>query len=607
MPTVEENITIDEGIDSPIQDSAPEASEAETGSPEVTGERKQIRRRLVTAALPYINNVPHLGHIVGSHLPADIFARWSRMKGYETTFIGGSDEHGTPSELAAEQIGIPHKQFCDLLHGMHKRIYEWFGISYDNYSRTGSEKHREIVERIFKEIAENGYISKQTIKMFFDPQMGRFLADRYVEGTCGSCGFEEASGDQCEVCTSVLVTEDLKNPKSKLTGATPEMKDTEHLFLDLEALEEPLREWVEEQSTWRPQVKSIAMKWLDSGLRKRGITRDLKHGIPVPMEGMDGKVLYVWFEAPIAYISFLAEIEEQWEEWWGNGENAAEIYHFLGKDNIPFHTIFWPAILKAAGAYEMPTHVAGMQYLNYEGGKFSKSKKRGVFCESMLDSNVDPDLLRVALSLMLPEKTDSEFSWEEFQTLANTTLVNKVSNFVYRLSKFVNKKMGGVIQAPTEADLNDADKKLLENVEAAVETFEKQMDAVQIRAAAKTIFEIASLGNEYIDKQAPWSAIKTDKRRAETILYLCSYVIRTVATVLSPFAPDTAEKMWGQLNLPNTAAAEMSWDEINNLNSMPEQITFNKPEMLFVRLSEDMMAEIKEQLSKITDLEDFFK
>ncbi|MFA5830018.1 MAG: methionine--tRNA ligase [Candidatus Gracilibacteria bacterium] len=568
-----------------------------------------VKSRLITAALPYINNVPHLGHIVGSHLPADIFARHSRQKGIKTLFIGGSDEHGTPSELAAEQLGIDHKTFCDVIHGIHARIYEWFGISYDNYSRTSSPKHKEIVQQVFAEIFQAGHITKETIEMFYDPEAQRFLADRYIEGTCANCGFKEASGDQCEVCTHVLDPKEIIDPKSKLTGATPKLRTTEHLFLDLGKFEDQLRSWIETRSTWRPQVRNLALGWLDSGLKKRSITRDLKHGIQVPAEGMEDKVLYVWFEAPIAYISFLAEIEENWRQYWekeAGNEGATEVFHFLGKDNIPFHTIFWPAILMAAGKYKLPDHVEGMQYLTYEGAKFSKSKKRGVFCETFLDSDVNPDLFRAYLALIIPEKSDTEFSWSEFQITNNKMLCDVLSNFVHRSSSFNFSKFGGKLEKVKNENLTDLERDLIAKVNELVDAHEKSMDEVHIKTAFKTVFDIASLGNKYIDQAAPWSAIKTDPERAKAVIFVCSYISKVLATLLVPFLPDTATKIWDQLNLEGQASDPANLTEVRSFDSMPNQLEIKKPQMLFVKLTNEQVEEMRIRFSAVKDLKDFF-
>jgi len=569
----------------------------------------KFKGRLITSALPYINNVPHLGHIVGSHLPADIFARYSRQKGIPTTFIGGSDEYGTPSELAAEQIGIDHKTFCDVIHRIHADIYKWFGISYDNYSRTGTPKHSEIVQELFGEILRAGNITKETMEMYYDTEAKRFLADRYVEGTCAHCGFTEASGDQCEACTHVLDPKEIINPKSKLTGSTPELRETEHLFLDLGKFSDGLRTWIETRSTWRPQVKGLALGWLNSGLRKRSITRDLKHGVQVPFEGMEGKVLYVWFEAPISYISFLAEIEEDWRKYWeteAGSEVDTEIFHFLGKDNIPFHTIFWPAILMAAGGHKLPDHVEGMQYLNYQGEKFSKSKKRGVFCETLLDSDVNPDLFRAYLSSVIPEKSDTEFSWQEFQLFNNKMLCDVFSNFVHRSSSFGFAKFDGKLKKAEENELTDLERDLIARIGELIDDYEKNMDEVHLRTAFKVVFEIASMGNKYINDAAPWKAIKTDQKRAETILFVCSYVSKVLATVLVPFLPDAANRTWDQLNLQGQASDPINLKEVRDIDSMPDQLEIREPQMLFVKIDDAKIEEMSRKFSEVKDLKDFF-
>ncbi len=593
--------------DTTVEPEIPVEPEAEADANSITS---GFRGRLVTAALPYINNVPHLGHIVGSHLPADIFARYSRQKNIPTQFIGGSDEFGTPSELAAEQLGIDHETFCNMIHGIHAKIYEWFGISYDNYSRTSSPRHKEIVEELFGEILKGNHITKETMEMFYDPEAERFLAGRYVEGECGHCGFDEATGDQCESCTQVLNPEEIVNPRSKLTGATPELKATEHLFLDLEKMEDQLRSWVEKQTSWRPQVRSLAMGWLDSGLKKRSITRDLKHGISVPYEGMEDKVLYVWFEAPITYISFLAEIEEDWRQYWereAGDEADTDIYHFLGKDNIPFHTIFWPAILMAAGGQKMPDHVEGMQYLNYEGAKFSKSKKRGIFCETLLDSDVDPDLFRAYLTSVIPEKSDTEFRWEEFKLMNDKMLSGTLSNFMYRSSSFAYKKFDGTLEKPGEEQLTDLETDLISEIGELVDEFESRMDAVHLKAAFKVIFKIASLGNKYIGQAAPWKEIKTDPERAKAILFACSYISKVIATLITPFLPETAKKMWDQLNLPGEVSDPDNFTGVKSFDSMPDLLEIKKPEMLFKNLSDEEIEGMREAFSKVKDLEDFFE
>ncbi|MFW6283507.1 MAG: methionine--tRNA ligase, partial [Minisyncoccales bacterium] len=344
--------------------------------------KQQTETRLITSALPYINNIPHLGHIVGSHLPADIFARYSRAKGHKILFVGGSDENGSPCELAAEKIGIPLNKFLDTLYEEHKKIYEWFNISYDNFTRTTSEIHKKTTQEIFNKINKKGYIKKGKINVFYSSKENRFLPDRYVIGTCPKCGYTEANGDQCEKCTEMLDPTQLINPKSTVTNSDVEIKEVEHLFLDLEKLSPELKNWIEKQTQWKSQVSGLALGWIKEGLKPRCITRDLKHGVPVPLKEFEDKVFYVWFDAPIGYVSGTKEIRpEEWKDFWLNKDSKT--YQFLGKDNIPFHTIFWPGIIIAEGDLNLPYQVVGLQYLNYEGGKFSKSKKRGVFCEKL--------------------------------------------------------------------------------------------------------------------------------------------------------------------------------------------------------------------------------
>ena len=358
-------------------------------------------KRLITSALPYINNIPHLGHIVGSHLPADIFARYCRTKGYETVFIGGTDENGSTSEIAASSIGVEIKEFSDKLHNEHKKIYEWFNISYDNFSRTSKPIHHQTTQEFFKVIYKNGFITPGKMNVFYSEEEKMFLPDRYVKGTCPKCGYEDATGDQCEKCTSMLDSTQLLNPKSVTTNSPVVIKESQHLFLRLDKLSKKVEAWIKKQKTWRSQVKALALGWIKEGLRERCITRDLKHGVSVPLKGYENKKLYVWFDAPIGYISATKEATKDWSSFWQ--KKNAKIYNFLGKDNIPFHTIFFPAMILAHGKFNLPYNVIGLQYLNYEGGKFSKSKKIGVFCEKLPDSGIDVDVMRGYLTFVIPE------------------------------------------------------------------------------------------------------------------------------------------------------------------------------------------------------------
>ncbi len=560
------------------------------------------KMRLVTAALPYINNVPHLGHIVGSHLPADIFARYSRLKGYETLFIGGSDEYGTPSEIAAQNLGIDFEKFCSALHLKHKEIYDWFQISYDSYTRTSSPIHRDVTIDMFNHILKNGYISRETIEMYYSEEDKMFLPDRYIVGECPVCGYLEANGDQCEKCGKVINIDELKNPRSKLTGSIPVKKKTEHLFINLDKLSKSLSKWINNNHQWSVQVSSLAKTWIKNGLRKRGITRDLKHGIHVPLEGMENKVFYVWFEAPIAYISGVKEIRpNDWEKFWTD-ENS-QVYHFLGKDNIPFHTIFWPAVLIADGRYKLPYQVVGMQYLNYEGQKFSKSKGIGVFCENLPKSGIDVDLLRGYLTLIIPETTDSDFKWDDFQQRVNSELIGNFGNFVNRTLSIIQNKLGSEIVAPKEADLSLLDKNFLKNVKDHFENFEKLMESAKIRQAFHEIMVIADLGNKYFSEYEIWNLVKTDEKKAREVLFLCCHAIKILAVLSCSFFPNVSQQIWEQLGLTGVVSDLLNWENIL-LYSFNQKHTIGIPQPVFEKLTDARIKELKEIILKTVDLKD---
>ncbi len=402
---------------------------------------KLTEKRLITAALPYVNNIPHLGHIVGSHLPGDIFARFCRLKGYDILYIGGTDEHGTPSLLEAKKQNIPLNKFCTRIYKEHVKIYKWFNISYDNFSRTSKPIHHKLTQEFFKEVHKNGYISEGTIKQFYSEKDKMFLPDRYVTGTCKFCKYEHARGDQCEKCGKVLDTNTLLNPKSTLSGTKPIIKESKHLFLKTDKLSPKLNSWLKKQTHWRHQVLNLALSWIKEGLKERCITRDLENGVKVPLEGYEDKVFYVWFDAPIGYISSTKEHTEKWESYWKDKDS--KIYHFIGKDNIPFHSIFWPASLIANKEYNLPHNVVGLQYLNYEGGKFSKTHKRGVFCENIPKTGINPDILRAYLTFVIPETDDTEFKWSDFESRVNADLIGNFGNFINRTLTFIDSKLNG--------------------------------------------------------------------------------------------------------------------------------------------------------------------
>lgn len=560
-------------------------------------------KRLITASLPYINNLPHLGHIVGSHLPADIFARFCRMKGYETLFIGGTDENGSASEIAADNLGVDIDIFSKKLHEEHKRIYEWFAISYDNFSRTSSKIHHRTVRDFFKEIYKYGFIKEGKIKVFYSIEEQRFLPDRYVKGVCGKCGYEDANGDQCEKCATLLDAEQLLNPKSSISGGPVELRETSHLFFKLNELSKELEKWLNDRKDWKPNVVNLAFGWLREGLKERCITRDLRHGVKVPLEKFKDKVFYVWFDAPIGYISFTKEIYPiKWRRFWNDKD--AKIFHFLGKDNIPFHTIFWPAMLIANKKFNLPYRVEGMEYLNYEGSKFSKSKNRGVFCGKLPETDINPDIMRAYLTFTIPELGDREFSWLDFQNKLNSEVIAKFGNFINRTLTFTHDKLGSNIEKPLENELTESDKELIRITREKIEKIDYYLENIQLKNAFVEIISLSVEGNKYFENNKPWDVIKQDNNRTKHILYLCADLCRILAILSYPYLPNTSQKIYEQLNLKNNIEKN-GWDFIFS-KSIPRKHNINKPFLLLNKITDEYLDKIKEDVSEIKSLEELF-
>ncbi|HLD41852.1 MAG TPA: methionine--tRNA ligase, partial [archaeon] len=465
--------------------------------------------------------VPHIGNIVGSHLPADIFARYCRLKGYETLLIGGTDENGTPTEVAAREVGVTPQKLVDEFHKIHKSIYDWFLISYDNFSRTSKPIHHKTTKTFFTDIYSKGYIIEKEIKVPFCKKCDMALPDRYVEGTCPNCNYEKARGDQCDKCTKLLDPVDLKKPKCKICGTEPKPKKTKHLFLDFSKLQSQLETWIKSNTHWSDQVTSLALGWIREGLKPRCITRDLKFGVQVPIPGYEEKVFYVWFDGSIGYVSSTKEWAEStkypdsWELFWKNPE--AKIYNFMGKDNIPFHTIFWPAMLIAYGKYNLPHQVVGLQFCNYEGDKISKSRNWGVFCERLPNSGIDPDVWRYYLSHLIPETKDSDFKWDEFEARVNNELIGNLGNFVNRALAFIVNHTGRKLN---HHDLSQQDLNLIKSIENHHKEITDLFEKVKLREALQKIMELSAEGNKYLQDNKPWQLIKTDQKRCETVLYL---------------------------------------------------------------------------------------
>ncbi len=564
---------------------------------------KLKNKRLISAALPYINNVPHLGHIVGSHLPADIFARYCRAKGHETLFIGGTDENGSTSEIAALKLNVSLEKFSDKLYEEHKKIYDWFEISYDNFSRTSREIHHKTVKDFFKVIYKKGFIKKDKMKVFYSPKDNMFLPDRYVVGECPKCGYEYANGDQCEKCTSVLDSFQLKNPKSIISGGKIEIRETEHLFLKLDSLSPKLKKWIESQKYFREQVKGLAMGWINEGLKPRCITRDLKHGVKVPLKEFENKVFYVWFDAPIGYVSSTKEKTKEWKKYWE--DKNSEVYNFLGKDNIPFHTIFWPGMIIAHGEFNLPKNVIGLQYLNYEGKKFSKSKGVGVFCERLPELNLEADVWRHYLTQIIPETGDSEFKWKDFQERVNSDLIGNYANYANRVLNFIYTKMEGKIVKYSQKELETIDKELLKTIQEKRKVIEELMEKSELRKAYSEILKLSSEGNKYINDSEPWKIIKENPKRANDIFYISTFLLKNLALLFAPYLPKTSEKIWKQLNLSGNPNSIGAWEE--GKKDFGKEHKINKPELLFKRIEDKEVEEYKKITSQGKDLSELFK
>lgn len=560
------------------------------------------QRILITCALPYVNNVPHIGNISGSHLPSDIFARFCRLAGHETVFIGGSDEHGTPIEVAAQKLGVSPKELCDRYYEVHKEIYDWLQISYDNFSRTSLPEHHETTRQFFERIYRNGYVSEGILRLPYCEKCRRVLPDRYVEGVCPRCGYEAARGDQCEKCSALLNPDELKAPRCAVCGSAPKFKEIKHLFLNLDKLQDKLERWIKHsKKVWSPQVVKMALGWINEGLRPRCITRDIKWGVKVPLQGYEDKVFYVWFDAPIGYVSSTKEWATkkgrpgQWKKFWQSKE--AKIFHFIGKDNIPFHTIFWPGMLLANGDYSLPYRVVGLQYLNYEGDKISKSRGWGIFCENLSKSNLDSDVWRYYLTLLIPETDDTEWKWREFKERVNNELVANFGNFVYRTLSFIYNNFNAEIPSAT---LSKMDKEMLQLSKKYSSEVQKLLSEIRIRDALRKVLELSDKGNKYFQKSEPWKKIKQDREKAAATLFVCANLCYDLAILISPFLPKTAQRICEQLGVGLGNYKDVSKKKIAS------GLKLAKPVPLFPKLEDKTVEKLKQVTSRVTKYEDMF-
>jgi len=551
------------------------------------------KRYTITAALPYTNGPIHIGHLAGVYVPADIYARYLRLTGNDVAFICGSDEHGVPITIKAKKEGVTPQDIVDKYHKIIKDSFEDFGISFDNYSRTSAKIHHDTASEFFKTLYDKHEFVEEVSEQLYDAEANQFLADRFVIGTCPKCGYEEAYGDQCENCGTSLNATDLINPKSAITGNTPTLKQTKHWFLPLNKHENFLREWILEghKKDWKPNVYGQVKSWIDDGLRPRAVTRDLDWGIPVPVEGGEGKVLYVWFDAPIGYISstkeWAAREGKNWEDYWKDTDTT--LVHFIGKDNIVFHCIIFPAMLKAEGSYILPKNVPANEFLNLEGNKLSTSKNWAVWLpDYLIDFPNQQDVLRYALTANAPEAKDNDFTWKDFQARNNNELVAILGNFINRALVLTHKYYKGVV--PAAGELNDFDKEVLAEIPVLREKVEKNLETYHFREALKEAMNLARLGNKYLADTEPWKVVKTDEERVKTIMNICLQIATNLSTMLEPFLPFTAVKLREFLNIDALAWENMGADVL------PAGHQINKASLLFEKIED---TTIQTQVDKL--------
>ena len=562
-----------------------------------------MARILITSALPYINGIKHLGNLVGSQLPADLYARYMRARGHEVMFICATDEHGTPAELAAAKAGKAVEAYCTEMHAVQTELAEGFALSFDHYGRSSSARNHALTQHLASRLGAAGLIEEVSEQQVYSNADGRFLPDRYIEGTCPNCGYERARGDQCENCTKQLDPTDLINPRSAISGSTDlEVRDTKHLFLRQSKLRDTLDQWIDRQQGWPVLTTSIAKKWLHDGdgLQDRGITRDLDWGVPVqfddaPWRGMDGKVFYVWFDAPIEYIAATAEWADAnglddtaWRRWWRTDEGADDVRYvqFMGKDNVPFHTLSFPATLIGSGEpWKLVDYIKSFNYLNYDGGQFSTSQGRGVFMDQAL-ALLPADYWRWWLLSHAPENNDSEFTWENFQASVNKDLADVLGNLVSRVTKFCRSKFGAVV--PEGGSYGPREDQLIEALNKRLRAYEQHMEAMEVRKSAAELRALWVLGNEYLQEAAPWSVYKTDPEMAAAQIRLSLNLIRFYAIVSQPFIPQATAKIMAALNCTD-------WTWPSKLTSALDRLetghSFEVPDVLFAKITDDQRQE----------------
>jgi methionyl-tRNA synthetase len=550
---------------------------------------KEFKRYTVTTALPYANGPVHIGHLAGVYVPADIYVRYLRLRHKDVIFIGGSDEHGVPITLKARNEGVTPQQVVDRYHNIIKESFKKFGISYDIYSRTSSQIHHETAAEFFKTLYDKGEFVEKISKQYFDEAESQFLADRYIIGTCPKCEYEAAYGDQCENCGSSLSPEELINPRSVISGNKPILKETKHWYLPLDKYENWLKQWIlEEHKEWKPNVYGQCKSWLDAGLFPRAVTRDLDWGVKVPLHEAENKVLYVWFDAPIGYISATKELRPDWEKYWKDAET--KLVHFIGKDNIVFHCIIFPSMLKQEGSYILPENVPANEFLNLEGDKISTSRNWAVWLHEYLEEFPNKqDVLRYVLCANAPETKDSDFTWKDFQARNNNELVAILGNFINRALVLTHKYYDGKIPVPSE--ITDKEKEIREEILKIKSDLEKNIENYKFREALKDFMQISRIGNKYLADTEPWKLIKTDSERVKTIMYY-SLQLCAISVVLGEiFLPFSMEKLRNMLNMEKT-----DWEDVLKFDLLKPEHKINQAELLFEIIDD---AKIEEQLNKL--------
>ncbi len=551
---------------------------------------KDFKRTLVTTALPYANGPVHIGHLAGVYVPADIYTRYLRLRGEDVVMIGGSDEHGVPITIKAQNEGVTPQDIVDRYHAIIKESMAQLGISFDIYSRTTSAMHHRTASDFFKKLYDKGEFIEKTSMQYYDEEADQWLADRYIVGTCPHCGNERAYGDQCEACGTSLNATDLINPHSAITGNVPVLKETKHWYMPLDKWEPRLREWILEQhKEWKPNVYGQCKSWLDGGLQPRAVTRDLNWGIPVPIEGAEGKVLYVWFDAPIGYISNTKELRpDDWELYWKSPDTR--IIHFIGKDNIVFHCLIFPAMLMAEGSYQLPENVPANEFLNLEGEKISTSRNWAVWLHEYLqDFPGKQDVLRYVLTANAPETKDNDFTWRDFQARNNNELVAILGNFVNRAIVLTHKYFDGIV--PPAHELTDYDRDTLAEFQGVRDTLSQDIETFHFREALKDAMNLARIGNKYLADTEPWKLAKTDMARVETILNVALQICANLAIAFEPFLPFSAEKLRGMLNME-----QVQWDKLGHTDILATGGKLEQPVLLFEKIDD---ATIDAQLQRL--------